>query len=199
MDIREYRVGFRQQAMSREEAQSSMFKMLQEAWEKNNGFDDEEWGETQSPPFILKRATDKKVWRGQTRVGGARQARARAPLRRLSFELCVTLCGSRRHGVCAVRRAPCAVRGARCTEARQTLTRLLSAPPCRSRTRWPKTRGLPALPEHNLPSSLPRMAWQASRTPLLHSLCICVLLSTFWLWTFLPRRRRKWRYFFWSA
>jgi hypothetical protein len=114
MDIREYRVGFRQQAMSREEAQSSMFKMLQEAWEKNNGFDDEEWGETQSPPFILKRATDKKVWRGQTRVGGARQARARAPLRRLSFELCVTLCGSRRHGVCAVRRAPCEVRGARC-------------------------------------------------------------------------------------
>lgn len=61
MDIREYRVGFRQQAMSREEAQSSMFKMLQEAWEKNNGFDDEEWGETQSPPFILKRATDKKI------------------------------------------------------------------------------------------------------------------------------------------
>ena len=61
LDIREYRVGFRQQAMSREEAQSSMFKMLQEAWEKNNGFDDDEWGETQSPPFILKRATDKKV------------------------------------------------------------------------------------------------------------------------------------------
>ena len=61
MDIREYRVGFRQQAMSREEAQSSMFKMLQEAWEKNNGFDDDEWGETQSPPFILKRATDKKA------------------------------------------------------------------------------------------------------------------------------------------
>jgi len=61
LDIREYRVGFRQQAMSREEAQSSMFKMLQEAWEKNNGFDDDEWGESQSPPFILKRATDKKI------------------------------------------------------------------------------------------------------------------------------------------
>ena len=61
LDIREYRVGFRQQAMSREEAQSSMFKMLQEAWEKNNGFDDDEWGETQLPPFILKRATDMKI------------------------------------------------------------------------------------------------------------------------------------------
>ena len=33
------------QAMSREEVQSSMFKMLQEAWEKNNGFDDQEWGQ----------------------------------------------------------------------------------------------------------------------------------------------------------
>lgn len=72
LDIREYRVGFRQQAMSREEAQSSMFKMLQEAWEKNNGFDDDEWGETQSPPFILKRATDKKVTFG----GGARRSPA---------------------------------------------------------------------------------------------------------------------------
>jgi len=61
LDIREYRVGFRQQAMSREEAQSSMFKMLQEAWEKNHGFDDDEWGESRSPPFILKRATDKKI------------------------------------------------------------------------------------------------------------------------------------------
>lgn len=61
LDIREYRVGFRQQAMSREEVQSSMFKMLQEAWEKNNGFEDEDWGETQVPPFILKRATDKKI------------------------------------------------------------------------------------------------------------------------------------------
>jgi hypothetical protein len=61
LDIREYRVGFRQQAMSKEEAQSSMFKMLQEAWEKNNGFDDDEWGETQVPPYVLKRATDKKI------------------------------------------------------------------------------------------------------------------------------------------
>ena len=61
LDIREYRVGFRQQAMSREEAQSSMFKILQEAWEKNNGFDDDEWGETLLPPFILKRATDKQI------------------------------------------------------------------------------------------------------------------------------------------
>ena len=47
--------------MSKEEAQSSMFKILQEAWEKNHGFDDDEWGETPLPKFILKRATDKKI------------------------------------------------------------------------------------------------------------------------------------------
>jgi len=57
-DTREYRVGFRSPAMSKEEAQSAMFKILQEAWEKNNGFSDP-WGDDgASPPTVLKRGTD---------------------------------------------------------------------------------------------------------------------------------------------
>ncbi|EKX32021.1 hypothetical protein GUITHDRAFT_156432 [Guillardia theta CCMP2712] len=59
-DIREYRIGFRNHAMSKEEAQSAMFKILQEAWEKINGYDDE-WGDLDNPPMILKRATDLEV------------------------------------------------------------------------------------------------------------------------------------------
>lgn len=57
-DTREYRIGFRYPAMSKEEAQSAMFKILQEAWEKNNGFADP-WSEDgASPPMVLKRGTD---------------------------------------------------------------------------------------------------------------------------------------------
>jgi len=59
-DIREYRIGFRTQAMSKEEAQSAMFKILQEAWEKDQGYDDA-WGETVNPVMLLRRATDKDV------------------------------------------------------------------------------------------------------------------------------------------
>ena len=75
-DIREYRIGFRQQAMSKEEAQSAMFKILQEAWEKTQGYDDD-WGENVLPYMILKRATDlwapalPSAWRG-TAIGSAR-------------------------------------------------------------------------------------------------------------------------------
>mmetsp|Transcript_12215 Transcript_12215/g.19194 ORF Transcript_12215/g.19194 Transcript_12215/m.19194 type:complete len:395 (+) Transcript_12215:431-1615(+) len=56
-DIREYRIGFRNQAMSQEEAQSAMFKILQEAWEKNQGYDDP-WGDSELPIMVLRRATD---------------------------------------------------------------------------------------------------------------------------------------------
>lgn len=56
-DIREYRIGFRMPAMSKEEAQSAMFKILQEAWEKDQGYDDK-WGETEHPHMLLRRATD---------------------------------------------------------------------------------------------------------------------------------------------
>jgi len=41
-DTREYRIAFRNQAVNREEAQSSMFKVFQEAWERNEGYADSE-------------------------------------------------------------------------------------------------------------------------------------------------------------
>uniref|UniRef100_A0A7S0YXK3 CREG-like beta-barrel domain-containing protein n=1 Tax=Hemiselmis tepida TaxID=464990 RepID=A0A7S0YXK3_9CRYP len=37
-NFREYRIGFRVPAFNREEAQSAMFKVFQEAWEKNEGY-----------------------------------------------------------------------------------------------------------------------------------------------------------------
>jgi len=43
--------------MSQEEAQSAMFKILQEAWEKNQGYDDP-WGDSELPIMVLRRATD---------------------------------------------------------------------------------------------------------------------------------------------
>ena len=40
-DIREYRIGFRNHAMSKEEAQSAMFKILQEVCRRGKLFEDE--------------------------------------------------------------------------------------------------------------------------------------------------------------
>ena len=36
-----------------------MFKILQEAWEKNQGYDDP-WGDSELPVMVLRRATDKE-------------------------------------------------------------------------------------------------------------------------------------------
>uniref|UniRef100_A0A6T8ING1 CREG-like beta-barrel domain-containing protein n=1 Tax=Hemiselmis andersenii TaxID=464988 RepID=A0A6T8ING1_HEMAN len=53
-NFREYRIGFRVPAFNREEAQSAMFKVFQEAWEKNEGYlaDDEAGGRHR---LLLKR------------------------------------------------------------------------------------------------------------------------------------------------
>jgi len=56
-DTREYRIGFGTPVMSKEEAQSAMFKILQDVWERMHGYAEDGDGGS-LPPMALKRGTD---------------------------------------------------------------------------------------------------------------------------------------------